>query len=152
MRGFTLIEMLVVLVIIVVLVAVALPYYRNAVESSRMTEIVILWGRQKNWASGHMLSPEQAHHATENLQHARLKYFTGEVVCRTKADPKEICWEVLFTQKDENSSVRYNLVTDKNFINLLCIGLNRAGEDFCESQSRDDSPQLIDGKKAYWIR
>ena len=152
MRGFTLIEMLVVLIIIVVLIAVALPYYRNAVESARTTEVVLLWGRQKNWITGRALSVEQARRATENLQKSNLKYFTGKVLCREKSDPDELCWEVRFTQQDENNSVRYELFTDKNFTHLMCAGLNNAGDNFCESQANDETPQTIDGKKSYWIR
>lgn len=152
MRGFTLIEILVALIIVVILVAVALPYYRNAVESGRMTEIVMLWGRQKNWATGYNMTAEQAQKATDKLQKSNLKYFTGELFCRPKNDTNELCWEVRFTQKDENNSVRYELFTDKNFTRLMCTGLNGAGEDFCESQANEETPQTFDGKKAYWIR
>lgn len=152
MRGFTLIELLVVLIIVVVLVAVALPYYRNAVESARTTEVVMLWGRQKNWATGYNMSAEQAQKSTERLQKSKLKHFTGEVFCREKSDPNELCWEVRFTQINEDNSVRYELFTDKNFTRLMCAGLNSAGEDFCESQANDETPQTIDGKKSYWIR
>lgn len=150
-NGFTLIETLVTVLIIAVLAAVALPYYRNAVESSRMTEIVMLWGRQKNWATGYNMSAEQAQKATERLNKAKLKYFTGEVVCREKSDENELCWEVEFTRL-ENSSIRYQILSAKNFTRLLCMGLNSAGNDFCESQSQQDSPEIIDGKKVYWIR
>lgn len=152
MRGFTLLEILVVLIIVVVLTALALPYYRNAIESTRMTEIVVLWGRQKNWISGRDLSAQQVQRATENLQRPKLKYFTGEVLCREKSDPNELCWEVRFTQQDENNSVRYELFTDKNFTRLMCAGLNNAGNNFCETQAHDETPQTIDGKKSYWIR
>ena len=34
-------------------------------------------------------------------------------------------------------------------MDLACIGLNRAGENFCEGQSRQSAPREIDGKKAY---
>ena len=149
--GFTLIETLVTVLIIIVLVAVALPYYHNAVESSRATEVVMLWGRQKNWAPGTNLSAAQAQKATGRLNQAKLKYFTGEVVCREKTDPNELCWEVEFTRL-ENSSVRYKLLTTKNFTRLMCVGLNSTGEDFCESQSQQDDPEIIDGKNAYWIK
>ncbi|WP_428073662.1 type IV pilin protein [Candidatus Avelusimicrobium luingense] len=150
-HGFTLIETLVTVLIIIVLVAVALPYYRNAVESSRMTEVVMLWGRQKNWATGYNMSADQAQKSTDRLNKAGLNHFTGKVVCREKADPNELCWEAEFTRL-ENSSVHYKLLTAKNFTRMMCMGLNGAGEDFCESQSQQDTPETIDGKKAYWIR
>ena len=150
-RGFSLLETLVAVLIIAVLVSVALPYYRNAVESSRMTEVVVLWGRQKNWATGHYLSQEQVQRATQNLQKAGLKYFTGQVVCRQKSDSNELCWEAEFTRL-ENSSVRYKLVTTHNFARLACIGQDGAGKNFCESQSQQETPDMIDGEEAYPIR
>ena len=149
-KGITLLETLVVLIIIVILTALALPLYRNALESSRLTEVVLLWGRQKNFATGYNFSPEQAQRTTENIRKANLKYFTGEIICREKATPQELCWEIQFTRLG-NSAVRYQVLTDKNFTRLMCIGLNSAGKDFCESRSRQETPDKIDGKDAYWI-
>jgi prepilin-type N-terminal cleavage/methylation domain-containing protein len=150
-KGFTLLEMLVVVLIIGILSAIALPYYQNAVESSRTTEVVLLWGRQKNWATGHNLSAEQAQKATERLQQAGLKYFTGEVICREKEDPNECCWEAEFT-RHEDSSVRYKLITTHNFAHLACMGLNNAGKKFCESQSQQETPDIIGGEETFLFR
>ena len=150
-RGFTLLETLVAVVIVAVLAAIALPYYRNAVEASRITEIVMLWGRQKNWANGHNLTEAQAQKATENLRKAKLKYFTGEVLCREKENSSELCWEAEFTLRDPNATLQYKLITTHNFARLACVGLNSAGESFCESQSQQD-PEKMDGQKVYWIR
>lgn len=150
-NGFTLLETVVTVLIIAVLAAVALPYYRNAVESGRATEVVMLWGRQKNWATGHNFSPEQVQKANDRLQKAGLKYFTGEIVCREKQDENELCWEAEFTRV-ENSSVRYKLLTARNFTRLMCVGLNGAGNDFCESQAHTETPEIIDGQNAYWMR
>ncbi len=151
MKGFSLLEVLVVLIIVAVLTAIALPYYRNAVESSRMTEVVILWGQQKNWANGYNMSTEQAQKATERLQKAPLKYYTGQVICREKEDATQLCWEAEFSQRNEDASLRYKLVTTHNFSRLACIGLNHAGENFCESQSRQE-PYEENGEKIYEIR
>ena len=152
-NGFTLLEMLVVVVIVAVLVAMALPYYFNAVESARMTEVVMLWGRQKNWVTGQNLSPEQAQRITYRLQQAKLAYFSGQIVCREKENPNELCWEAEFTQLKENSHARYKLITTHNFTQLACLPLNRAGDDFCTTQALDENaPELIGGEKAYPIR
>lgn len=148
MKGFTLLETLVAVVIVVVLVAVALPYYYNAVENARITEVVILWGQQKNFATGYELSPAQAEKFTQRLQKANLKYFTGRIFCRENAGG--ICWEAEFTQTKEPHA-RYKLVTTDNFKKLACVPLNGAGESFCESQAVDE-PLELNGEKTYIIR
>lgn len=152
-RGFSLLEMLVVLVIIGVLTAVALPYYYNAVESARMTEVVTLWGRTKNWINGQYLSQEQADRITNRLSQAKLKYFEGKIRCIDKENPQEICWEAEFTQQNEKAHARYKLVTTHNFTRLACVPLNNAGEDFCISQAQsENAPEQVEGEKAYWVR
>ncbi|MCQ2410777.1 MAG: hypothetical protein MJ053_04690 [Elusimicrobiaceae bacterium] len=150
-KGISLLETLVAIIIVAVLIAIALPYYRNAVENTRSTEVVLFWGQQKNFVTGYNLSPEQAQRQTQRLNEGKLKYFTGEIVCREKADPNELCWEAEFTRR-EDSSVRYKLLTASNFRRLMCVGLNHAGESFCESQSQQDEPETINGQQAYWIR
>lgn len=152
MKGFTLLEFMVVVIIVAVLTALALPYYYNAVESARMTELVVLWGRQKNFASGYNMSQEQADKLTERLQKANLKYFTGRVFCRENNPFSPICWEAEFTQKEENRHAQYKLVTTHNFARLACIGLNKAGKTYCESQALKETPFEVDGQSAYPVK
>lgn len=153
-KGFTLFEFLVVIIILAILTGFALPYYLNAVESARMTEVVLLWGQQKNWISGQILSPAQAQRVNERLRtQSKLKYFTGTLVCREKDNPDEICWEAEFSQIKEKAHARYKLVTTHNFTRLACIPINGAGEDFCLGQALDEnSPEPIGAEKAYWIK
>ena len=151
--GFSLLETLVAFLIIAVLVALALPYYFNAVESARMTEAVQLWGRNKSWVSGQDLSPEQAQRFTSRLnKQVKLKYFTGEIICIAKENANELCWEAQFTQQDEKAHARYKLVTAHNFLNLACVPLNGAGERFCKGQALDENnPETIGDEKGYII-
>ena len=152
MKGFTLIELLVVVLIIGILSAIAIPYYYNAVENARITEVVLLWGRQKNFVNGRFMSEEQAARLTEQINKANLKYFTGAAVCRPGNDENTPCWEAVFTQTSTSPHAQYQLTTINNFMDLACIGLNGAGENFCEGQSRQSAPLEIDGKTAYIIR
>jgi len=148
MKGFTLLEMMIVAVIIAVLAAVALPYYYNAVESARMTEVVVLWGKGKGAVSGYELSQEQADRLSHRMEKANLKHFTGNVFCREGATG--ICWEAEFTQKGEPHA-RYKLVTTENFKKLACVPINGAGQSFCESQAVGE-PVDINGEKTYIIK
>lgn len=151
-KGFTLLEMLVVVLIVGILASIAVPYYFNAVESARMTEVVMLWGRQKNFAIGQFMSQEQANRMTDRLQKSKLKHYTGEVVCRPTGDANKPCWEAVFTQTDANPHAAYKLSTTNNFARLACIPLNSAGENFCQTQSEEDTPISLDGEEAYLIR
>ena len=151
-KAFTLIELLVVVLIIGILSSIVIPYYFNAVESARMTEVVMLWGRQKNYVAGKNLTQEQADRLTERLQKANLKNYTGYAYCRTKDDANEPCWEAVFTQTDHDAHARYKLTTTRNFLSLACVGLNQAGKEFCESQAGPEPPITLDGEEAYLIR
>jgi len=148
--GFTLIETLVVIIIIAALVAVALPYYRNAVESARLTELVVLWGNQKNFATGYNFSQEQAEKFSQKLQSGKLKHFTGRLLCRENAE--EICWEAQFTKTSENEPLQYKIQTTNNFRRLACTPLNHAGKLFCQSQAQDETSFDLDGEESYIIR
>lgn len=150
MKGFSLVETVVVLLIIAVLAAVALPYYYNAVENARLTELVVLWGQQKNWVHGHAMDQQQAERVTKRLQEGKLKYYIGRVVCR--GEETGTCWEAEFTQTTENPHAQYIITTTDNFARLACIGTNGAGENFCQSQALDDTPFDLEGQEAYYIR
>ncbi len=150
MKGFTLLEMLVVVLIIAVLIAVALPYYRNAVESARLTELVILWGHQKNFATGVNFSQAQADSWTSKLQHSNLKHFTGRIFCAENSTG--ICWEAEFIKKDADEPLQYKIQTTQNFRRLACIPLNSAGKNFCESQANQEDPFDLNGEDAYLIK
>lgn len=152
-KGFTLLEMAVTLLIVGILAAVALPYYLHSVENAKMTEVVLLWGRQKNFASGKHLTPEQAQRYTEQLQKANLKYFTGRVICNGTPQDNPPCWEAEFTLKNENASVHYKLQTMNNFMQLGCMGLNANGTEFCQNQAENKTPTVLpDGDEIYLIR
>ncbi len=150
MKGFSLLEMIVVLLIIVVLTALALPYYYNAVENARMTELVVLWGQQKNWVHGRTMNAQEAQRLSDRLQKSRLKYYTGRVVCR--GEETGTCWEAEFTQTAGNPHAKYMITTTDNFARLACVGTNGAGKNFCESQALDETPFDVEGQEAYYIR
>ena len=72
--GYTLLEMLIVVLIITVLSAIALPQYFNAVENARMTELKIVWGRGKNYLVGKDFSADEAEKINQQLQKAKLNH------------------------------------------------------------------------------
>ena len=153
-QGFSLLELLVVIVIIGILTVVSIPYYQNAVQSTRMSEVTTLWSKFKNVAHGMQLSRSRADHIEEDINNKQpLNYFTIQLVCRDK-ETSEICWEAEIRQKEPDQHVQYYLSTEQNFARLVCVPLNRAGENFCQTQSGQDSgpDTSINGRPAYIVR
>lgn len=151
MKGFSLIETLVVVLIISILISVALPSYFRAVEKARMTEAVMLWGKYRGFMTDAALLPKQVDDLNNRLSNAPLKYFTAQLICRPKADENEKCWEALIEQKNPGRSVHYRLTTTDNFRRLACSGINGAGESFCRSQAEGD-PFTLDGYETVVIK
>lgn len=150
-NGFTLIELLIAVLIIGVLSAVAVPYYFNAAESARMTEAVVLWGRTKNFYKGRAMDEAHARRIESRAQKDNpLKYFTLHIICRPETG-KTYCWEAEFEQKETRHAL-YKLTTTDNFLHLACIGLNSAGEDFCQSRAAQETPILVGGQSAFLIK
>ena len=149
-KGFTLLELLVVIVIITVLVAVAVPSYFNAAENARMVELKILWGHQKHWTTGKQLSAEDITKTNEHLQKYGLKFFTGEIVCRTTVPEGQPCYEVTFTRK-AGASAQYQITSVNNFRDLACVPGNILGTRFCKSRMRPNGEITVDGETAYLI-
>lgn len=150
-NGFTLIELIIAVLIIGVLSAVAVPYYFNAAESARMTEAVVLWGRTKNFYKGRAMDEAHARRIESRAQKDNpLKYFTLHIICRPETG-KTYCWEAEFEQKETRHAL-YKLTTTDNFLHLACIGLNSAGEDFCQSRAAQETPILVGGQSAFLIK
>ncbi len=154
-KGFSLIELMVVLLIVGVLAAIALPYYQNAVQSARNAEATIWWGQLKRVDAGKHMTRERAdRYEKEVNEKNKLKYFTVAFFCRLKEDPNESCWELELRLKDASQNVQYFLATQDNLKQLVCVPLNNAGDSFCQTQAgQDEGPDTeIEGQAGYIIR
>ncbi len=150
MKGYTLLELLVVVLIIGVLTAIAVPQYFNAVENARMVELKVVWGSQRHWATGKNLTEQQQADINARLRKHPLHHFTGEVICRTGAPEGVPCFEVVFTRK-ANAAAQYQITTLDNFKKLACVPTNVLGTQVCKSRSIPDGEITIGEQKAYLI-
>ena len=152
--GYSLLELLIVILIIGILTVVALPYYQNAVQSARSTEAIMWWSRTHKMASGRNMTQARAERIENDVnENHKLTYFTLKIICHPKEND-ELCWEAQFHPKNPNQYVRYYLATQSNFAQLVCVPQNSAGNSFCQAQAaQDDGPDTeIDETPAYIIR
>lgn len=150
-QGYTLLELLVVVLIVGILTAVAVPQYFNAVESARMVELKVLWGSQRYWAAGKQLTDQQVYDANIRLQKHGLKHFTGQIICR-EGVPEEIpCFEIVFT-RNPGAAAQYKITTVNNFKDLACIPTNALGTRICKARSSTGQPITLDGQEGYLLK
>ena len=154
-RGFSLLELLVVIVIITILTSVAVPYYLTAIQATRNTEAIIWWNGVKRWGAGRNLTEEKSRRIENDVNNnGKLKYFTLRVICKEKENVSEPCWEAELHLKDDSQHIQYYLATSSNLQELLCIPLNSAGNSFCQSQSgKEGEPdRTVNNQGAYLMR
>ena len=154
-KGFTLIEMAVGVLIIGILTAIAVPYYQNAVESARNTEVSVWWGQLHRGNAGKYMTQARAERYEREInEKGKLKYFTISFFCREKENTEESCWELELHPKDTNQHIQYFWATQKNMQELVCVPVNSAGENFCQSQAvHEDAPDAeIEGQSGYVVR
>lgn len=148
--GYSLLEMLVVVVIIAVLTAIAVPQYFNVVENARNVELKIFWGSQKNFATGKNFTAEELATHNARLQRTKLKNFTGQIICREGAPEGTPCYEVEFT-RNAGAAAQYKITSVDNFRQLACVPTNLLGTRFCKSRMQKDGEIKIGDDTAYLI-
>lgn len=149
-KGFTLIEMLVVVLIIGILAAIALPQYKNAVRKSRVAEAQIILRAISDAFIRNMLSGTSLSHDINKIDVDGVDESTNwsfsiddytDTGCWVIADPK---WENGYMI--EYASDNYDDGGFEGNGKFICDAYNDNGHKICKSLGG----QLIDGYDDYY--
>ena len=156
-QGFTLIEVLVVVLIVGILTSVALPQYQKAVEKSRAAEAMIL--------AKALGEAEQVYYATYNryattideldlsvptstkdwesiLTFANYDYHPVVYVRSANPSSQEETWYIYYTLTDDRLWCGARAVSEKN--NKLCRSIGKGTPQYCTPAGSDVNCYLIE--------